>query len=58
MKDDAIYCEHPGGAKMAYIPFWRHELLECKRRKTAKIIFIAVTLISFIAGAVLGYFVL
>lgn len=36
MRDDAIYCEHPNGAEIGYIPFWRHELLRAKDRRTVK----------------------
>lgn len=36
IRDDAIYCEHPNGAEMGYIPFWRHELLRAKDRRTVK----------------------
>lgn len=36
LRDDAIYCEHPGGEKLAYIPYWRHEWLAWKDRRTIR----------------------
>jgi hypothetical protein len=36
MKDDAIYCEHPDGGEMAYIPYWRHEALKYQRTRRAR----------------------
>lgn len=42
MRDDAIYCEHPNGAEMGYIPFWRHEWLRARDRRTVKALSLAV----------------
>lgn len=33
MTDDAIFVEHPGGAEMGYIPYWRHCQLAQRDRK-------------------------
>lgn len=35
-RDDAIYCERPNGAKIAYIPYYQHELLAAGDYKVIK----------------------
>jgi len=49
MRDDAIYCEHPDGGEVAYIPYWRHELLKAKQMKQARRIIWA--LIALLIGS-------
>ena len=56
MKDDAIYCEHPGGSEMAYIKYWRHRQLMWQQRQTirwliwALALAVAIAVIAIIKG--------
>lgn len=42
MRDDAIYCEHPNGAELAYIPFWRHEKIMYHERQKQRRLIVAI----------------
>ena len=42
MRDDAIYCEYPDGAEMAYIPFWRHEKIMYHERQKQRRLIMAI----------------
>lgn len=46
IRDDAIYCEHPGGVELAYIPYWRHEWLAWRDRRTIRRLTWAVAITS------------
>ena len=58
MKDSAVYCEHPGGVEMAYIPYWRHRQLMhnqkriVRRLSLALVLMIVVAAISIVKGLI------
>ena len=48
MKDDAIFCEHPGGSRNAYIAYWRHRQLMHQQRKIIRLLSAAVAILTIL----------
>lgn len=53
VKDDAVYCEHPGGVEMAYIAYWRHRALMRKQRQIIKGLSLALGVVVVMAVALI-----
>ncbi len=53
MKDDAVYCEHPGGVEAAYIAYWRHRAWMRKQRQIIKGLSLALGVVVLTALALI-----